>query len=597
MKDSVQEIKSRLDIVEVVGEYVNLTPAGSNYKALSPFRSERTPSFMVSSELQIFKDFGGDKAGDIFTFIMEMEGVDFREALKILADRAGVELSDAQYSKGSKGASGDHKKRVMECLSASSRFYQAILEHPEHGKPAREYLESRGIHQEMIKSFGIGFAPQHFTALTKGLAKRSFTEQEMQDSGMGLPGKRGGVYDRFRGRIMIPIKDTLGRVIAFTGRILPEYDDKKMGKYINSPQTMVFDKSSVLFGLDIAKLSVKQAERVIVVEGQMDVIMSHQAGVTETVAVSGTALTDKHVKTLMRYAKTICLAFDNDEAGLNACKRSARLILSMGGVVKVIPIQSGKDTADMVREDPQDWVDLVSRPIEFLEFYVQSVVAKVDPEDVVGKQAAIKESVEFIQDIQDPIQKSHYVRKLSSLLGISEQGIYDTIKSSPNERSQRPSRSARLTRARAPRMTPSIKLQRMVLGYVLFNPENRDILGLEEYIFTQTVLRSIFTKIIEYLSGHDFHATYTDIRPLLTEEELRAFEEIYFEAEQSIQDNSLDKAAISQALSEAIALLKSTFRRQVRKTLRRKLAEARTAGNHDQVQEILQKIQQLTHDN
>lgn len=588
MKQDVEEIKRRIDIVELVNEYVQLTPAGSNFKALSPFRSERTPSFMVSPELQIFKDFGGDKAGDVFTFLMEVEGVTFREALEVLAERAGVKLQTGSNAHQST-ASSEAKKKLFDVLQDSTKLYQAIWKHPQYGQKARDYIATRGLQEATLEEFGVGFAPQSYSTLTHSLTKRGYSAQELVEAGMGVQSKHGKLYDRFRGRIMIPIRDPLGRTVGFTGRVLPEFDDGKMGKYVNSPQTSLFDKKRLLFGLDVAKIHIKQKKRVILVEGQMDVMMSHQAGVNEVVAVSGTALTDDHIKLIQRYTKTFCLCFDNDSAGLEACKRSAKKILEHGGVVSVIPLRSGKDAADIIHENPQEWVDLVAKPVEFIEYYIQDVVAQAD--DIETRQKVAKEAVEVIRNVTDPIQKNAHIQKISTLLGLLDQDMYRLLEESRTE-----SRYAKRPADRPqtpPKRTPSMRLQRTIVGYLLFNLENYDILSQEEYIFTQPVLRSIYHHIRAYYHQHS-SLSREGIFESLTEEERTLLEEVYFEAEQAIQQNNLTPEQIQSTLQDAIELLRVQYKRAAVRALRRKLKQVKQSGDRDQVQRILEKINKLT---
>ena len=578
MQDNiVQEIKSKLDIVDVIGEYITLTRAGTNYKALSPFRSERTPSFMVNPELQIFKDFGGDKVGDIFTFIMEIEGVNFREALQILADKAGVSLENNTYNK--KNTKEDNKQDLFKIISFASKFYQKILSHEKYGEIARKYIQSRGISSEMIQKFEIGFALNSFESVTKALLSKKVNTQTLLESGISLKSQNGKIYDRFRGRVMIPIKDSLGRPVGFTGRVLPEFDDKKMGKYINSPQSRLFDKGSLLFGLSEAKLSIKEKDRVVLVEGQMDVIMSHQAGITETIGVSGTALTEKHIKIINRYTKNYLLAFDNDEAGLNACIRSTKLILKHGGIVKIIPITDGKDTADIVFSSHTKWVDMVSGAIDFMDYYIDYVTKTVDIKDPINSEKILLQGVDFIQDILNKSQQDIYVRKFSNKLDLSEKMIYSLLKN----------KETKFTVSK-PKNSPMLKLQRIIIGYTLFNPENDDILKLESFVFSNNLLKTIFTQIIKILS-EDKKITFDKLSNQLIEEEKKELENIYFEVQKEIQENNFTQDDISKTLLESINLLKNHFKRSVINSLRKELKESKLNNDNEKVKEILNRIQ------
>ena len=577
-------IKQKLDIVDIIGEYVTLIPAGSNYKALSPFRSEKSPSFIVSPELQIYKDFGGDKAGDIFQFIMDIEGVEFREALQILSEKSGISL---QSSSGDKGVYRDtNKKTLFNILSDSATIYHSILLHPTHGDKGRQYLYERGLTDELIALFSIGLAPQNYQTLTKRLITK-YSATDIESTGMGIQGQQNHLYDRFRGRIMIPIQDTLGRVVGFTGRILPEYDDGQMGKYVNSPQTITYDKSKVLFGLSQAKIDIKTQKRVILVEGQMDVIMSHKAGIKEVVAVSGTALSEYHITALMRYTDQFLLAFDNDSTGLAACLRSASLITQKGGVVKVIYIEGGKDTADLVRENPQLWEKAIEKAEDFIEYYLNHIVANIKSEDIPAKNKALQQLIQWIQVINDPIAKNYYTKKLADLLNMSEKDIYlqmkTDIKSYNTDIAEKPIDSA------------SVRLQKHIIAYLLYKPENRDILILEESLFTQSLLRELFIKIRDHcIAQSPKKLSLAECKPFVSDVEYSILEELLLPIFYQIEQMQSSEEQIQQSIQETIHLLKTQYQSSVRKALLKKLKEAKKAGDNDKVQDILEKYKTFT---
>ena len=313
--DAVEEVKSRINIEDVIGEYVQLKRAGRNWKGLSPFSDEKSPSFMVSPEKQIWHDFSSGKGGNVFSFIMEVEGLTFKEALELLARKAGVDLE--QYRTKSSGRRGQDKERLYELLDWTTKFYHAQLR---ANKQAREYLlTKRQFTGDTIKEWRLGYAPNTGTALIEFLRSKGFTQDEMKSAGVTAQRFRG-VGDMFRGRIMIPLCDQQGRVIGFTARILA--DDPNAPKYINTPQTVLYDQSRHVFGLHLAKEAIRKTKFVVVSEGNLDVIMSHQAGVRQVVATAGTALTEQHLQTLGRFTGDIRLSFDADKAGLNATERA-----------------------------------------------------------------------------------------------------------------------------------------------------------------------------------------------------------------------------------------------------------------------------------
>src|SRR3989339_70222 len=335
-----QLIKEKLDIVQTIQEYVPLKKAGIYYKAPCPFHREKTPSFMVNAEKQIWKCFGCSKGGDIFSFIQEMEGLDFPEALKLLADRAGVKI-DSYRSEIDKS----QKNRILDINQKAASFFHHILTEMEGANGAREYLDKRGLTKETIEKWQIGFVPDQWDLLTKYFLKKGIGIDDLVVAGLVIKkdvARAGqGFYDRFRGRIMFPIWDVHGNVVGFTGRVLVETENSG-GKYMNTPQTLVYDKSRVIYGLDKAKTEIKAQDQVVLVEGQMDVVACHQAGMKNVVASSGTALTLEQIKLLKRYSSNIAMAFDGDSAGVAAAKRGVNIALGEGLNVKTIRIPEGK---------------------------------------------------------------------------------------------------------------------------------------------------------------------------------------------------------------------------------------------------------------
>lgn len=576
-------IKQKLDIVDIIGEYITLIPAGSNYKALSPFRNEKTPSFIVSPELQIYKDFGGDKSGDIFQFIMDMEGVSFPEALNILSQKAGISLKS--YSKNTE-FQVDNKKTLLQILSDSTKIYHSILKHIQYGQRGRDYLNSRGITDDLIDLFEIGLAPQSYHTLSKKLSQK-YSNTDIEASGMAINSDKNNIYDRFRGRVMIPIQDTLGRGVGFTGRVLPEYDDGKMGKYVNSPQTIIFDKSKILFGLSQAKIAIKSKNRVIIVEGQMDVIMSHKAGVQEVVAVSGTALTEQHITTLLRYTNQFLLAFDNDKAGINACLRSAALITKKGGIVKVITIAGGKDAADLVRENPSLWSNAIEQASDFIEYYINNIVSKITAEDTPAKNQALQTLIAWIQDINDPITKNYYIKRLADLLNMAEKDIYNQLKMKTIQ--------GEINVQNHISETPLVKLQKQIIAYLLYKPTNRDILILEQSLFTQPKLRDLFIKLREYCNQNSpQELSLVECKKFLSEVEYTTLEELLLPIFYKIEQLQPSESQIQQTIQENILLLTNQYKSLARKTLLKKLKEAKKAGDNTKIQEILKQYKTFT---
>lgn len=421
MDNPVEEIKARLNVQDVLSSYINLIPAGiGNFKALCPFHNEKTPSFMVSAEKQIWKCFGCGKGGDIFSFVMEMEGVEFKEALRILAGKAGVVLKKQDHALASK------RNGILDCLEAASRFFFQVLLNAPQAKNARDYLDKRKIDGEMIDNFKIGYAPDSWDALYKALRKKGFYDKDIEDSGLIIQKSQGkNYYDRFRNRIMFPIRDINGNVVGFSGRTLDK--DDAGAKYINTPQTAVFDKSRTIFALEKAKQEIKKKDLAVIVEGQMDVISSHQAGMKNVVATSGTALTAEHIKIIKRYTDNIALAFDRDEAGKNAAKRAVELSLQADMNIKVIRIPEGKDPDECIKNNPKDWENAIANAENFLDYYFDEVLSKVNLEKAQDKKQAAKILLEMMAKIINKVEQEHYVQKLSNNLNIPEAVLREVL--------------------------------------------------------------------------------------------------------------------------------------------------------------------------
>jgi len=420
--DNVQHIKERLNIVDVIGGYVKLTKAGKNYKGLSPFRKEKTPSFYVSPDKGMYYDFSSGQGGDIFSFIQTMEGLDFKGALALLAERAGVEL--VHESKGSR----DARERLYGALEDACAFYETKL--AEH-IPATTYLRERGLEEATMRSFRIGFAPDGWQTIRDFLEGTGYRMNELEQAGLVKKGDRGTYYDRFRSRIMFPLFDNAGRVIAFSGRIFgPAADDKDNAKYLNSPETPLFDKGRVLYGYHKAKSFIRKYDCSILVEGQMDIVMSHQAGYMNTVAVSGTGLTPDHLALLDRLSKKLVLALDADSAGIASTARAATLALGRGMEVKVARVPLGKDPADCIKEDVEAWKQAVRSATHIIDFYFEQVIRehREHGKDERALVLAVRDHVlPFVALLASGVEQAHFVRRIAERLGIAEAAVWQDI--------------------------------------------------------------------------------------------------------------------------------------------------------------------------
>ena len=423
MLSPVEEIKARLDVVEVIKGYIRLDKAGINYKANCPFHGEKTASFFVSPTRQIWHCFGCARGGDVFKFVMEIEGNDFPEALRMLAGRAGVELKREDPSLRSE------RNRLYEVNEAAAHIFEEALKKI----PAvHDYLEKRRVSVDTIAKFRIGFAPQSWEFLLKNLATRGFRADEAERAGLVIRSEqKGGYYDRFRSRIMFPIADGNGRIVGFGGRIFELPGAVKSAdseaKYINTPQTMIYDKSRILYGFNHAKMDIRAKNEAVIVEGYMDCVMSHQAGVGNTVAVSGTALTPQQLKMLRRLADGIACSFDTDAAGENATRRSLALAAEFDFARTIVHIPSGKDPADTVAESEGAWRDAVAAAKAVVPFYFEKATTQYDLATAEGKKSAAALVLPFIADLADEIEKSHWVATLADRLGVREDAVWKEI--------------------------------------------------------------------------------------------------------------------------------------------------------------------------
>ncbi len=414
-----QAIKDRIDIVALIQEYVPLKKAGINWKANCPFHNEKSPSFMVHSEKQIWHCFGCSKGGDIFSFIQEMEGLDFPGALKLLAARAGVQLENIRPA-----AETSQRNRLLEINETAANFFHRFLLEIPASKPAREYLVDRGLTEATIRAWRIGFAPDQWELLTKYLLKKGFGIDDIVASGLTIKKDDAsttnlrGFYDRFRGRIMFPLSDAQGTVLGFTGRVLVE-TEQSGGKYVNTPETPVFNKSKMLFGLPQAKTFIKSQNLAVLVEGQMDVISCHQAGMQNVVAASGTALTEGQLRILKRYTSNLAMAFDADSAGIRAGGRGADLALAEGFNVLVIQIQGAvaKDADECLKKAPDVWFKAVKDAREVMEWYFALQSSKLTSSVPRERQQAADLLLEKIAVIPHAIEQEQWLRRLGETVG------------------------------------------------------------------------------------------------------------------------------------------------------------------------------------
>jgi len=418
MADQLEEIKRKIDIVELVNEHVPLKKTGRNFKALCPFHSETIPSFVVSPERQIFKCFGCGEAGDIFGFLMRIEGMEFGEALRTLAKRAGVKLKPFKPSEGER-----EKRLLYEINHLASEFYHYLLLNHRAGKKALNYILGRGISKESLQLFKLGFAPNLWESLQKFLVgKKRHKVEDLEKAGLVIKsGKGRGYYDRFRGRLMFTLKDHQGNVVGFAGRVLDPKQEE--AKYINTPETLIYHKSDLLYGLTETRKAIKDADEVILVEGELDLISSYQAGVKNVLAIKGSALTSNQVQLLGRYAKNLIFALDRDVAGDTAARRGIEIADAAEMAIKVVELKGGKDPDEVAQKNPKLWQKLVKKAVPVYDYFFASAFSRFDAKTPEGKRKIGQELTPVLAKISNEIIKGHYIFQLGEKLGVGEEAI------------------------------------------------------------------------------------------------------------------------------------------------------------------------------
>ncbi|PIR74865.1 MAG: DNA primase [Candidatus Magasanikbacteria bacterium CG10_big_fil_rev_8_21_14_0_10_47_10] len=590
-----QLIKDKIDIVDFIGEYVQLKPAGINHKGLCPFHNEKSPSFMASRERNSWHCFGCSKGGDIFTFVQEIEGMDFIEALKLLAGRAGVELSTKQSELES-----SEKNRLKDIMTDAARFYHNVLTKIDSAKSAREYLRQRGLLPATVETWQIGYIPDQWDLLTQYLLKKGFGIDDLVASGMTIKRERAnaqsgkGFYDRFRGRIMFPIRDVHGNVVGFTGRVLVE-TEKSGGKYVNTPQTPLYDKSSVVFGLDKAKHEIRKKDVVVMVEGQMDVIGVWQSGMPNVVATSGTALTEQQVALLKRYAQNISIAFDADDAGYKAAKRGIDLARQAGVNVRIIRVPDGLDPDDFVKKDPEGWRGAVADAVDVMQWYVDRAFAGQDLKNPKHKQVIANELLPEIARIPFAVEKDHWLQAIAAKLGVDpgilRQDMPDVRESAETVQS----------RGQAPSSPPEEKKQKggqrdTLEQHALSLLLTRGIVDGDAFlrldpVFATSAYRPLYEllkkgytegnsidieSIISQLSDSNLHQTLNSL--------LLKGDEVF-----SLIDNSVIILEFRQLAQQIVV----GWKKEIRQQLQLEIAQAEQSGDDKKVAELLQQVSSL----
>jgi DNA primase len=420
---TVDEVKQKLDIVEVIGQYVKLTKAGRNFKAVCPFHNEKTASFYVFPERQSWHCFGAcSTGGDVFTFVMKKEGLDFGETLRLLADKVGVNLP----SYIEQGPRKDEKEKLFQANEAAAQYYHNLLINSTAGEKAKNYLLGRGLILKTINDFQLGVSPNAWEMLMLYLLEKGFSESELLDAGLILKSEEGKTHDRFHNRLMFPIRDARGRTTGFSGRVL----DDSLPKYMNSPQTAIFDKSGTIYGIDMAASAIRGKDMVVIVEGYMDVIVAHQYGFNNVVASMGTAITEKHITILKKLTKNFALALDPDTAGEEAMTHSVDYENTAEVEIEVVTLPSGEDPDEVIKKDPKLWETAIANASPLAEYMVNFTASKFDLSKTTEKSKLIGQLIPLIAKVKNDLRRDRWLRTLSKLTKIEYNVIEGLLKKS-----------------------------------------------------------------------------------------------------------------------------------------------------------------------
>lgn len=574
--DAVAEVKERLGVDEVVGEYVQLKSAGRNLKGLCPFHNEKTPSFTVSPEKGIYHCFGCGQGGDIFSFIEKVEGLDFRESLELLARKAGVDLPER--GEGDSESAKKHKQRVYEALDMAAQYYHIQLGRTEE---AKEYvLKNRGFKAETIKTFKLGWAPAGNSTTVNFLTKKGFNKTELLDA--GLARMRGSnVQDFFRGRVMVPFFDGQGRVIGFTGRVL----DDGVPKYLNTQQTKVFDKSRFVFGLFQAKESLRREDEAIVVEGNLDVLSSYQAGIQWVVAMSGTAITPHQLKQLSRFTKNIVFAFDSDSAGIAATERAIPIAQEVGVNVSIVTLPSGKDPDDVIREGEGEWSALIEEKKYVVDWLIDTLRVHYDLEKAQDKKEFTDRTASTLRRLSDPVERAHYVEVVADLTKVSPSAVEQKLSQSKAPIAQ--GKRSKYKPEDVPVQDEVLTVVRALMSLAIRYPDARGALEDLEFDELDSDMKTLLSFLVSYEDDIGVDAippelqsleNYVKILLLRGEEEYGSW---------SLLDRQVEAFSLTHRLKEL------QTKRQ-KKRISQEIAEAEASGDDDLRRKLLSRYHELS---
>lgn len=569
MNSPAQQIKERLSIVDVVSSYIKLEKAGANFKARCPFHNEKTPSFVVSPARGSYHCFGCNKGGDIFSFVEEIEGDDFRTVLEKLADRAGIQLKSVDPKERSE------QNALYAAVEAATKFFEFHL-----GKNAavQEYLRKRGLKDQTIKTWRIGYAPNDWRQLLFFLKEKGFAEEVLAKAGLIIKSEKG-YYDRFRNRVMFPIADNQGRIVGFSGRIFDVAGAPPEGtaKYVNSPETPLYNKSRILFGYDKAKHAIMQNDSCVMVEGQMDLIMAHQAGTTNAVAVSGTALTEEHIGLIKRFTDNLLLSFDADDAGFKASERGVKMALASGMDVKIVKISGNKDPADAILADEKEWHKALAEATHIIPFYLNALESKDLGEREFKKEVSVK-VLPYVAEIKNKIDQAHFIREISSRINAPEEAIREEISNYLKEKEKEEKKI--FTAAVKKDMTADL----LSSGKMKDAIENKffGIILWQENLSPRSLEIDTAKKEYQRIAGCDVDLKLKEI-PEKQREDMALYSEVHYGGHENM----------ASEIEELLASLEKEILQERYEKSNNDLKKAEKEGNGDLISEILKECQDI----
>ncbi len=579
MDPVIEEIKQKTDIVGLISGYLKIEKTGANYRAICPFHSEKKPSFFISPARQIWHCFGCGLGGDIFKFIMQIEGLEFGDALRLLAQRAGVEL------KRQDPRVRTERNRLYDICELAAKFFEKQIELSKIGQDASKYLLGRGLSEDSIKKWRVGYAPDSWQALLSFLTEKGFNMLEIDRAGLAVKKEDGkGFYDRFRGRIIFPVFDLNSQIVGFGGRVFGEKDDEKItAKYINTPNTPLYDKSRILYGLDRAKVDIRKRGECIIVEGYTDVIMSHQIGVNNAVAVSGTSLTPAHLNIMKRYTENLLMGFDMDIAGDSATKRGIDLAQREGFNIKIITMPPELDPADVIKNNPSDWEKLISCSKLILDFYFENAFGRFDKNMADGKKRISRVLIPVIKRIQNKIELSHWTEELAKKLGVPERAVREEME---KYREKEEIVEKEIIEKVRPQ-TRMEKLEERIVCLFLKKPEI--IKNFENQFFIFDKFSDKIKKIIDLIKKGNIEKTSLNL-----DEEVKGYFNYLFLTAQVEEGDCKSEKEIKEELASSCNQYHQLQIRKELDLLASEIKKAENEGKASEAQELMKKFNQLS---